>query len=412
MFWQRLGPGFITGAADDDPSGIATYSQSGAQFGFAQLWTALFSFPLMFAVQEMCGRIGLVTGEGLSGVIRKFYSKKMLVVAIVLLFLANTINVGADLGAMAATTQLLFGLPFWFWLFVITVGSLLLQIFVSYPTYAKFLKILTLSLLAYVATAFAVKQDWSHVILSTFVPSFSVTKEYLMAIVAILGTTISPYLFFWQADEEVEEEIVEHKILDFGIGKPVVTKSDYKSFWIDTSLGMLFSNLMMYFIIVTAASTLHANGISHVETATQAALALKPIAGDFASLLFMIGIVGVGLLAVPVLAGSASYAIVEAFGWKSGLSHKWREAPAFYGIIVLCTFAGLFVNFLHIPPFTILYYTAVMNGLVAPFLLAIILVISNNKKIMGGYVNGWVSNVFGITATIVMFAAGIALFIL
>jgi NRAMP (natural resistance-associated macrophage protein)-like metal ion transporter len=410
-FWSRLGPGFITGAADDDPSGIATYSQSGAHFGFTQLWTAVFSFPLMFAVQEMCGRIGLVTGDGLSGVIRKFYSKKVLVVAVVLLFIANTINVGADLGAMASTTQLLFGLPFWFWLTVITVGSLLLQIFVPYPTYAKFLKFLTLSLLAYVATAFIVKEDWSRIAWATFVPAFSFNKEYIMNIVAILGTTISPYLFFWQADEEVEEEIVNHKLLGFGFGRPRVSKMDYKNFWIDTSLGMLFSNLMMFFIIVTAASTLHANGVTNVETATQAALALEPIAGQFASLLFMVGIVGVGLLAVPILAGSASYAIAEAFGWKSGLSRKWREAPAFYGIIILSTVAGLFVNFLNIPPFTVLYYTAVINGLVAPFLLVIILLISNNKKIMGKYTNGITSNILGIAATLVMFLAGGLLFL-
>lgn len=411
-FWQRLGPGFITGAADDDPSGIATYSQTGAQFGYTQLWTALFSFPLMLVVQEMCGRIGTVTGQGLSGVIRKHYSKKILAIAVLLLFVANTINVGADLGAMAATTQVLFGLPFVFWLFVITVGTLLLQIFVPYPTYAKFLKFLTLSLLAYVATALIVKQDWALIGWSTIVPAFSWDKQYILNVVAILGTTISPYLFFWQADEEVEEEIEHHKIAGFGIGKPILSKSDFKNLWIDTSIGMLFSNLMMFFIILTAASTLGVNGITSIETATQAAQALRPIAGPFASLLFLVGIMGVGLLAVPILAGSASYAVAEAFGWKSGLSQKWRQAPAFYGVIILATVVGLFVNFLNIPPFKVLYYTAVINGLVAPILLVLILLISNNKKIMGKHTNGKVVNTIGIFATIVMFAAGIALFIL
>jgi NRAMP (natural resistance-associated macrophage protein)-like metal ion transporter len=411
-FWQRLGPGFITGAADDDPSGIATYSQTGAQFGYTQLWTALFSFPLMLVVQEMCGRIGTVTGQGLSGVIRKHYSKKILAIAVLLLFVANTINVGADLGAMAATTQALFGLPFVFWLFLITVGTLLLQIFVPYPAYAKFLKFLTLSLLAYVATALIVKQDWALIGWSTIVPAFSWDKQYILNVVAILGTTISPYLFFWQADEEVEEEIAHNKIAGFGIGKPILSKKDFKDLWIDTSIGMLFSNLMMFFIVVTAASTLGANGITSIETATQAAQALRPIAGPFASLLFLVGIMGVGLLAVPILAGSASYAVAEAFGWKIGLSQKWRQAPAFYGVIILATVIGLFVNFLSIPPFKVLYYTAVLNGLVAPILLVLILLISNNKKIMGKHTNGKVVNILGIIATIVMFAAGISLFIL
>ncbi len=410
--WSKLGPGFITGAADDDPSGIATYSQTGAQFGYTQLWLALFSFPLMLVVQEMCGRIGTVTGQGLSGVIRKHYSKKVLAVAVILLFIANTINVGADLGAMAATTQLLFGFPFALWLFVITFGTLMLQIFVPYPTYAKFLKFLTLSLLAYVATALIVKQNWALITWSTVVPAFSWNKDYIVNIVAILGTTISPYLFFWQADEEVEEEIEHHKILGFGIGTPIVNKKDFKNLWIDTGIGMFFSNLMMFFIIVTAASTLGAHGITNVATATDAALALKPIAGEFASLLFLVGIMGVGLLAVPILAGSASYAVVEAFGWQSGLSKKWREAPTFYGVIILATLAGLFVNFLKIPPFTVLYYTAVINGLVAPILLVLILLISNNKKIMGKHTNGKIVNVLGIAATVIMFAAGISLFIL
>ena len=411
-FWSRLGPGFITGAADDDPSGIATYSQTGAQFGYSQLWMALFSFPLMFAIQEMCGRIGMVTGNGLSGVIKKYYSKKILAIAVLLLFVANTINIGADLGAMAATSRLVIGGPFYFWLFIITIGIVLLQIFIPYARYAKFLKYLTLSLLAYIATAFIVRQQWTQILWSTFVPNFSFEKKYVLNVVAILGTTISPYLFFWQADEEVEEEIENHKILSFGFGKPIVLKKDLKNLWADTGFGMLFSNLIMFFIIVTAASTLGVHGIVNVETAAQAAQALRPIAGEYAYLLFAIGVIGTGLLAVPILAGSASYAIAEALGWNSGLSLKWKEAPAFYCTIVLASTVGLFVNFLNIQPFKLLYYTAVVNGLIAPLLLVLILVISNNKKIMGKYTNKLFSNILGGLVTVAMIIAGIALFVL
>jgi NRAMP (natural resistance-associated macrophage protein)-like metal ion transporter len=408
---KRIGPGFITGAADDDPSGIATYSQTGAQFGYGQLWTALFSFPFMAAVQEMCGRIGTVTGDGLSGVIKKNYSRKVLAIAVVLLVAANTINIGADLGAMASAVQLLFGLPFLFWLPALTILTLVLEIFVSYPKYAKFLKYLTLSLFAYVFSAFVVKQDWKMVAWSTFVPSFSFNKAYVLNIVAVLGTTISPYLFFWQADEEVEEEIEQHKITGIGEGKPVVTKKDLREVWIDTTFGMFFSNLVMFFIIVTTASTLGAHGITNIATATDAAEALRPLAGNFTFLIFTLGIVGVGLLAVPILAGSASYAVAEAVGWKGGLYRKFKEARGFYGIIIVATVIGLVVNFLGIPSFKLLYYTAVLNGLAAPPLLIMIMLVSNNKKIMGPHVNGRVSNVLGWMIIAIMTAAGIAVLI-
>lgn len=411
-FWQRLGPGFITGAADDDPSGIATYAQTGAMFGFTQLWTALFSFPLMLAVQEMCGRIGTVTGEGLSGVIRKFYSKKVLAIALVLLLGANIINIGADLGAMASAMNMVFGLPFLLWLVLVTALSVVLQIFVPYPAYAKFLKYLTLSLFSYVITAFVIKLDWKTIAWSTLVPSFEWSKPYIMNIVAILGTTISPYLFFWQADEEVEEEISHNKILGFGIGKPRVSKQDLKDLWVDTGIGMFFSNMVMFFIIVTVASTIGANGSVTIETATQAAQALRPLVGDFAYLLFALGIVGTGLLVVPILAGSASYAVSEAFGWKVGLGKKFQEAHGFYGVMIGAMLVGFAVNFLGIPPFQMLYHTAVLNGLAAPILLLLILLISNNKKIMGKHTNGWFSNILGIFIMIVMTAAGIALFVL
>ncbi|OGL99819.1 iron transporter [Candidatus Uhrbacteria bacterium RIFOXYB2_FULL_45_11] len=409
--WQRLGPGFITGAADDDPSGIATYSQTGALFGYTHLWVALFTFPLMLVVQEMCGRIGTVTGDGLSGVIRKFYSKKVLAIALVLLLGANIINIGADLGAMASAMNMVFGLPFVVWLMLVTVGSLLLQILVPYPTYAKFLKYLTLSLLAYVLAAFVIKQDWSVILYTTFTPTFAFNKASLLNIVAILGTTISPYLFFWQADEEVEEQIAHNKILGFGIGKPKLSKQDFKDLWIDTGIGMLFSNLVMFFIMVTVASTIGANGPVTIETATQAAQALRPLVGDFAYLLFAIGIVGTGLLAVPVLAGSASFAVAEAFGWSGGLEKKFKDAHGFYGVMIVAMAIGFLVNFLGIPPFQMLYYTAVLNGLAAPILLMMILTISNNKKIMGAHTNGILSNVLGVAITALMTAAGIALFL-
>ena len=408
-FLKRLGPGFITGAADDDPSGIATYSQTGAQFGYGQLWTALFSFPFMVAIQEMCGRIGMVTGNGLSGVIKKNYPRVILGIAVFLLLAANTINIGADLGAMASATQLIFGLPFVFWLIGLTVFTLLLEVFISYPKYARFLKYLTLSLFAYVIVALLIKQDWKLIALSTLIPSFSWNKEYILNVVAILGTTISPYLFFWQADEEVEEEIEGRKIMEMGVDRPRVNRQELKRMRLDTFVGMFFSNLVMFFIIVTAASTLATHGIVQIDTATQAAEALRPLAGNFTFLVFALGMLGTGLLAVPILAGSASYAVAEAAGWRAGLSRKLKDARGFYGIIILATLIGLIVNFLHVPPFKMLYYTAILNGLAAPPLLLLILLISNNKKIMGKHTNGAWSNVFGIAIILIMTVAGAVL---
>jgi NRAMP (natural resistance-associated macrophage protein)-like metal ion transporter len=408
-FLRILGPGFITGASDDDPSGIATYSQTGAQFGYSQSWTSLFSFPFMTVIQEICGRIGMVTGEGLSAVIKIHYAKPVLYVAVLLLLVANTINVGADLGAMASSGQLLLGIPFWIWLLVITSITLGLQIIFPYPTYARFLKFLTFSLFAYILTAFVVQQDWTKITVSTLVPSFSLSRDYLLNIVAILGTTISPYLFFWQSDEEVEEEIDHHKIRAMGKGTPKVSKYDIRSMRLDTVIGMLFSNLVMFFIIVTTASTLGAHGITNIGTADQAAQALRPLAGNFAFLLFAAGIIGTGLLAVPVLAGSASYAVGEAFNWKVGLNKRFNQAPAFYGVIILATIVGLAVNFTPIKPFQLLYYTAVFNGLAAPPLMVLLMLISNNKKIMGEHTNSWFSNSMGWGITVVMGVAGLTL---
>lgn len=408
-YWKMLGPGFVTGAADDDPSGIATYSQTGAQFGYSQLWVALFSFPFMTIVQEMCGRIGMVTGRGLAGVISRHYSRPVLYAAVLLLLVANTINIGANLGAMASSARLIFGLSFVWWLIVITALCLTLQILVSYRTYARYLKWIALSLLSYIVTAFIVQQDWSAIGYATLLPQLSFSQDYLLNIVALLGTTISPYLFFWQASEEVEEEIAHRKLTIRFLRPPVIGKTALHRMRVDTLSGMFFSQIVMFFIIATAASTLHASGIHEVKTAEQAAEALRPLAGDLTYLLFAAGIIGTGLLAVPVLAGSASYALSETFGWKEGLFRKFRQAHAFYGVIVVATLVGLFVNFTGIPPFEMLYYTAVINGLCAPPLMVLILLISNNQKIMRGYTNPRSVNVLGWLITAVMGVSGLAL---
>ncbi|MFA6909368.1 MAG: divalent metal cation transporter, partial [Patescibacteria group bacterium] len=365
-FLKAIGPGFITGASDDDPSGIATYSQAGAQFGYGQLWTALFSFPFMTAVQEMCGRIGMVTGHGLSGVIRSHYSRKLLFVVITLVLIANIFNIGADLGAMAASGSLLVRVPFAVWIGVVTIVTILLEVLIPYRVYAKFLKYLTFTLFAYVLTAFIVKQDWHEVTLHTLVPQLAFTKEYFMSLVAILGTTISPYLFFWQADEEVEEEILHHKLRTPGKGIPKITNRDIREMRHDTILGMFFSNAVMFFIMLTSASTLGAHGILNISSASQAAEALRPLGGDVAFLLFAFGIIGTGLLAVPILAGSASYALSEGLQWKVGLSKTFSQAKGFYGIIIVATAIGFIMNFLNIPPFRMLYYAAILNGVCAP----------------------------------------------
>ncbi|MEK7648244.1 MAG: divalent metal cation transporter [Patescibacteria group bacterium] len=408
-FLRILGPGFITGASDDDPSGIGTYSQAGAQFGFSTLWVALFTFPFMTVVQEMCGRIGMVTGKGLAAVMRIHYPKWILYSCVFLLVLANTVNIGADLGAMASAAEMVTGLPFVWCLILLTAIVLGLVIFLTYSTYAKVLKWLTLALFAYVAVVFAVKVDWAVVLTHTFVPHITWSKEFVMMLVALLGTTISPYLFFWQADEEVEEAIAQHKLLPGAQRAPRVTENDITSMRWDTVIGMFFSNIVMFFIIVATAVTLNANGITQIETADQAARALAPIAGELATLLFAIGIIGTGLLAVPVLAGSASYAVSETFGWHTGLARTWRQAEGFYGVIVLATLVGLLVNFVGIPPFKMLYYTAIFNGMAAPILLVVILLISSNRKIMKSHTNSLFSNVLGWVICLFMGASAIAL---
>jgi len=399
---KAIGPGVITGIADDDPSGIATYAQTGAMFGFAQLWLAIFSYPFMLAIQEMCGRIGTVTGTGLAGIIKKYYSPRILFGAVALLAITNIINIGADLGAMASATQLIIPVNFTVALLTLTIITILTEVFVPYKTYVAILKYLALTVFSYVVAAFAIHQDWSKIFHMAIVPHMIWSRDYILNVTAMLGTTISPYLFFWQAGEEVEEELLNKKIHAMGKGVPKISNSDLTQMRTDTAIGMFFSNLVTFFIIVTTASTLGAHGLTSITSAAQVAEALRPFAGDFAALLFTFGILGTGLLAVPVLAGSAAYAISEMFNWEEGLSKKFSQARAFYLVIILSTLIGLIVNMTSIPPITMLYYAAILNGLLAPPLMILILLISNNKNILGSRTNGKLGNILGITITIIM----------
>ena len=409
-YLNTLGPGLTTGAADDDPSGIATYSQTGAQYGFGLIWLSLFSFPLMAIVQEMCARIALVTGKGLAANIRTQYPVWMLYICTSLLFVANTFNLGADLGAMAKVTQLLaprfdFGLLVLFF----AVASLLLQIFTTYARYAQYLKYLTMTLLAYVVTAGIIHMDWGQVLYHTVVPTLSFSKDELLLICAILGTTISPYLFFWQTSQEVEEEILHGRTTVQS--RRGATKEEISQMRADVWTGMFFSNVVMFFIIAVCAATLAAYGVTNIATADQAAQALRPLAGEWAYLLFALGILGTGMLAVPVLAGSASYAISESFGWKTGLYRKLNEAYSFYGVIIVAMFVGLALNFVHLDPIKALIYSAVANGLIAPIILIFIVLLGSNKKLMGAHVNSRLATTFGWITTALMIIAGVAVLV-
>jgi NRAMP (natural resistance-associated macrophage protein)-like metal ion transporter len=407
IYLAALGPGLITGASDDDPSGIGTYSQTGAQFGYTQLWTALFTFPLMTAIQETCARIALQTGGGLADALRKYYPKPVLYFCVTLLFIANTINLGADLGAMAASAQLLLGIPYLVWLIAITLLSVVLEIFVDYKRYARVLRYLTLSLFAYFIVPFVSSQNWGQALRDTVIPTIQFNKDYLLNLVAILGTTISPYLFFWQASQEIEEEIDEGKTTVES--RKGVSKVELKWMRTDVVAGMLLSNVVTWFIITTTASTLFQHGIKNIDSAPKAAEALRPIAGDFAYLLFAVGIIGTGLLAVPILAGSAAYAVAETFKVREGLYLKLRQAPGFYGVIAFSILVGFAMNLIGINPMQALYYTAVLNGIVAPPLLVMIMLIANNRSIMKSKVNGRVSNTLGWITTIAMSIAAVAL---
>ncbi|MEO5645990.1 MAG: divalent metal cation transporter [Candidatus Paceibacterota bacterium] len=407
-YWNNLGPGLTTGASDDDPSGIATYSQTGAQYGFQLIWLSLFTFPLMAVVQEMCARIGMVSGKGLAANIRTHYSKTLLYIATFFLVAANVFNIGADLGAMAQGAKLL-APHLSFALLVIGFGviSLLLQIFTTYARYAKYLKYLALVLLSYVISALFIHLDWGVVLHHTFIPSFQFSRSQIFLVCAILGTTISPYLFFWQTSQEVEEEILKGEDTVAARQQALHPKA-IRSMRADVWTGMFVSNLVMFFIIAACAATLFTHNITNITSAADAAFALKPFAGNFAFVLFAIGILGTGMLAIPVLAGSASYAVSESMGWKFGLYRKLKNAYAFYGVIILAMVVGIGLNFIGLDPIKALIYSAVGNGLVAPIILFFIVQLSSNKQIMGKHANKPYITWIGWAVVGLMTVAGIA----
>ena len=405
---RRLGPGLITGAADDDPSGIATYSQVGAQFGFGLAWTMLFSLPFMIAIQEISGRIGCVTGCGIAENLRRHYSPWIVRSVVLLLLVANIINLAADIGAMGAALELLIGGNPRLYAVLFGILCIVLEVFVRYKTYAAFLKWLTLSLFAYVAVVFAIHLPWKTALLATFVPHLSFTSASMMALVAVLGTTISPYLFFWQAALEVEEGVRRG-------GKPLridpeQAAREFRRIRTDTIVGMVASNIIAIFIIYATAATLHASGITTIETSAQAAQALRPIAGKYAFLFFSAGIVGTGLLAVPVLAGSAAYALAETFSWQEGLDRRLLKAKSFYAAIAVATLAGVALNFTALDPVKALYWSAVVNGVLAAPVMVFVMLISGNPSIMGPLTLPRSMSVLGWAATAVMLAASIGFF--
>ena len=400
-FWKILGPGLVTGASDDDPSGIATYSQAGAAYGLTTLWTALITFPLMASIQEMCARIGLVTSQGLAGTLKTNYSKPILYLMLLFSFPAIVMNIGADIAGMGAVGNLLFpSIKATYFSLGFTIMLLVLIIYLPYKKIASVLKYLCLVLLVYLIVPFLYKQDWVAVLKATFIPSIKFDKDFISILVAILGTTISPYLFFWQATMEVEDK----KEKNLMVNKRIISEMRK-----DVDFGMLFSNLVMFFIILTTGSVLFNGGIHQIDTVEQAAQALKPLAGNAAYLLFAVGVIGTGLLAIPVLSGSLSYIVTESFGWKEGLDMKFQKAKAFYLIIGISLILGLTLNYIGLSPVKALIYSAILYGLTAPVLIAIILHISNNKKIMGKNTNGKISNILGFAALALMTVAGVIL---
>ncbi len=413
-FFKVFGPGVITGAADDDPSGIATYTQTGAKFGYGQLWTVIAMLPLMTAIQEACARIGAVTGHGLAAVIKTNYSKKILYSAVLLVLVANTINIGADIGALAAAAQLLIPINFVILALGFTALILVLEIFASYQVYSRVLMWLASSLLAYPLTVFIIHQPWQTVITATVLPHVEFNFEFFFIITGVLGTTISPYMFFWQASQEVEEEKALR--LTSRYGKPKLGKTFIRNLRLDNFLGMVFSEFATWSMIVVAATVLHQNGITNVASAADAAKALEPLvqtfpySGFLAKLIFAVGIIGLGLLGIPVLAGSAAYALTEAFNMKEGLNRKLKEAHGFYGVITIATLVGLVINFVGIDPIKALVFTAVFNGVAAVPLIFAIGRIARNRKIMGDYRSGWLSNIVVWITFLVMLASAVAMF--
>ena len=402
-FWKLLGPGLITGASDDDPSGIATYSQAGAGFGLSTLWTALVAFPLMASIQQMCARIGLVTQQGLTGTLKKHYPRPVLYLMLLFSFPAIVMNIGADIAGMGAVANLLFPkIKATYFSVFFTLLLLILIIYLPYQRIAAILKYLCIVLLVYLVVPFLYHQEWLLILKSAFVPTIQFDKEFMGILVGILGTTISPYLFFWQASMEVEE--MKHKKNHLLVNKKVI--SEMKQ---DVDFGMSFSGLVMFFIILTTGTVLYQSGVRQIDTVEQAAQALKPLAGNFAYLLFAIGVIGTGLLAIPVLSGSLSYIITETFGWEQGLDKKFHEAKAFYIVIAISLVLGLSLNYIGISPIKALIYTAILYGITAPVLIAIILHVSNNKEVMGNFTNSKMSNILGLFALIIMTLAAVVL---
>jgi len=402
-FLTVLGPGLVTGASDDDPSGIATYSQAGAQFGLSTLWTALLTFPLMAAIQGMCARIGLVTSQGLTVTLKQHYSKPLLYVMLFFSFPAITLNIGADIQGMGAVANMIFpAIPVS--VFCVGLTTILMFVIIKYPyqKIAMILKWLCLSLLLYIVVPFMVKQDWGLIAKNTFIPTIKFNKEFISILVAILGTTISPYLFFWQATMEAED-IAHSK------RKVIVNKRVLRNMKTDVNIGMFLSNVVMFFIILTAGSVLFPAGIRQIDTVDQAAKALEPLTGKLTYLIFALGVLGTGLLAIPVLAGSQSYMLAETFDWEAGLDKKFTEAKPFYVAIIISLLVGLSLDFLGVSPIKALLYTAISYGLTAPVLIAIILHIGNNKKVMGTNTNSKLSNILGFITLVIMTFAAIGL---
>jgi NRAMP (natural resistance-associated macrophage protein)-like metal ion transporter len=408
-YFTVLGPGLVTGAADDDPSGIATYSIAGASLGYGLLWTAGFTFPLMAAIQLVCARIGLVSGRGLAGAIRQHYPRPFLYAACALLLIANVFNIAADLSGMADAVEMLTGVSSHASIPIFGGLLLFVTVYTSYRTFAKYLKWLTAVLFAYVVAAFLAKPDWHGVAWATIVPTIRWDFDWITTFVGVVGTTISPYLFFWQASHEVEEEKARGRATV--AQRHGATAEELRDARLDVTTGMLFSNVVMYFIVLTTASTLYRAGHTSIESSRQAAEALRPLAGDGAYLLFTLGIVGTGLLAIPVLAGSASYAVAELFRWRTGLDLRFRQAWRFYVVLGTAMIAGIVLDVLDITPLRMLVLSAVLNGLLAPPLLVLVMLVGNNRKIMGSHTNGVWLNGFGWAAAAVMTAAAITFLI-
>lgn len=404
---KLLGPGFITGAADDDPSGIGTYAVAGASLGLATLWTALLTFPFMAAVQNVCSRLGQVSGTGLAGILKEHYPRWVLYPAVGLVVVANTVNVGADLGAIADAVGIVIGIPVPWLVIPIALGLLAVQIFASYRIIERLFKYLTLALFAYVIDVFLVHPPVAETLRATVVPTISFDQNYIATLVAILGTTISPYLFFWQTSNEVEEEKAAGR--KTRAQRQGATWYERRIATIDVNVGMLFSNLVMYFIILATAITLNANGKTDISTGADAAEALRPAAGDFAGVIFAIGMIGAGFLAVPILSGASAYAVSETFGWREGLDEDWRRAKPFYGVVAVATLVGLVIPFTGVKPIDALFLTSILNGVAAPFLLVVIMLAARNKKVMGKQTIGPVLTALGWIVTIAMFVALIGL---